>query len=104
MTNMDPTAHDASVDDDERPFLEHLLELRRRILYAVLAVVLLFFPLYYVANELYTFIAAPLMAHLPMGGQMIATEVASPHCMAKPSGDGSAASKQLIVGMPAAFA
>lgn len=76
--NLDPTAHDATVDNDERPFLEHLLELRQRMLYALLAVVLLFFPLYYVANELYSFVAAPLMAHLPSGGQMIATEVASP--------------------------
>lgn len=75
---LDPTAHDANVDNDERPFLEHLLELRQRILYALLAVLILFFPLYYVANELYSFIAAPLLAHLPDGGQMIATEVASP--------------------------
>ncbi len=76
--DLDPTAHDASVDEDERPFLEHLLELRQRILYALLAIVLLFFPLFYVANELYAFVAAPLLAHLPDGGQMIATEVASP--------------------------
>jgi sec-independent protein translocase protein TatC len=39
---------------------------------------LLFFPLYYFANDIYSWVAAPLMANLPMGSNMIATEVASP--------------------------
>jgi sec-independent protein translocase protein TatC len=38
----------------------------------------LFFPVYYFANEIYQFVAAPLMAHLPQDATMIATEVASP--------------------------
>jgi sec-independent protein translocase protein TatC len=38
----------------------------------------LFFPIYYYANELYQFVAAPLMTNLPEGGNMIATAVASP--------------------------
>ncbi|MEM1436957.1 MAG: twin-arginine translocase subunit TatC [Pseudomonadota bacterium] len=73
-----PEDHDALVDADEQPFLEHLLELRRRILHGLLAVILLFFPVYFFANELYSFVAAPLLANLPGGSQMIATEVASP--------------------------
>lgn len=73
-----PNPHDVDVDADEQPFLEHLLELRRRLLYGMLAVALLFFPTYYFANELYSFVAAPLLANLPGGSQMIATEVASP--------------------------
>jgi sec-independent protein translocase protein TatC len=44
----------------------------------MLIVGLLFLPLYYYANDLYQFVAAPLMAHLPGGSSMIATEVASP--------------------------
>jgi sec-independent protein translocase protein TatC len=75
---LDPGAHDQRVDNDEQPFLEHLLELRRRLLYALGAVLILFIPLFFVANELYSFIAAPLLAHLPEGGQMIATGVAAP--------------------------
>lgn len=59
------------------PFLQHLLELRQRLLRAVLAIGALFLPIYYFANDIYAFIAAPLMAHLP-GGEMIATEVATP--------------------------
>ena len=70
--------HDALVDSSEQPFLDHVIELRRRILHGLLAVILLFFPIYFFANDLYGFVAAPLMAHLPNDGNMIATEVASP--------------------------
>lgn len=70
--------HDALVDSSEQPFLDHVIELRQRILHGLLAVILLFFPIYFFANDLYGFVAAPLMAHLPNDGNMIATEVASP--------------------------
>ena len=70
-------AHDAEIDAAEQPFLEHLLELRQRILHALLIVLLLFFPIYYFANDLYNFVAEPLMAHLPEGANMIAIDVAS---------------------------
>lgn len=70
--------HDSLVDSSEQPFLDHVIELRQRILHGLLAVILLFFPIYFFANDLYGFVAAPLMAHLPNDGNMIATEVASP--------------------------
>ena len=70
--------HDELVDSSEQPFLDHVIELRQRILHGLLAVLVLFFPIYYFANDLYRFVAAPLMAHLPNEGNMIATEVASP--------------------------
>jgi sec-independent protein translocase protein TatC len=70
--------HDTGVDAGEMPFLEHLIELRSRILRSVLVVVVLFFPTYYFANDIYQFVAAPLLAHLPDQSSMIATEVASP--------------------------
>jgi sec-independent protein translocase protein TatC len=74
----DPAGHDQAVDNTEQPFLEHVIELRRRILRSLLVVVVLFFPVYYFANEVYQFVAAPLLAHLPSDASMIATEVASP--------------------------
>ena len=77
-SNPEDLDHDAEVDANEQPFLEHLLELRQRILFGLLAVLLLFFPIYFFANELYSFVAAPLLESLPGGSQMIATEVASP--------------------------
>ncbi len=70
--------HDAQVDASEQPFLDHIIELRSRIIRGLGAVVLLFIPLFYFANDLYGFISAPLMAYLPEGATMIATEVASP--------------------------
>jgi sec-independent protein translocase protein TatC len=78
MAKRDPSEHDQSVDASEQPFLDHVVELRRRILHALLVVLVLFFPIYYFANEVYQFIAAPLLAHLPENSSMIATEVASP--------------------------
>lgn len=78
MSHPEEREHDELVDSTEQPFLAHIIELRARILRAVLAVLLLFFPIYYFANDLYEIVAAPLMAHLPEGSGMIATEVASP--------------------------
>lgn len=70
----DERSADAAVDNAEMPFLEHLLELRQRLLYSVGAVVLLFFPIYFIlGNGLYEFISEPLLANLP--GDMIATDV-----------------------------
>ncbi|MFW6092939.1 MAG: twin-arginine translocase subunit TatC [Pseudomonadota bacterium] len=78
MAKDDPRDHDAEVDGNEQPFLDHLIELRSRILRALVVVLVLFFPIYIFANEIYQFVAAPLLAHLPTQSGMIATEVASP--------------------------
>lgn len=62
----------------ESPLLDHLLELRNRLLRAVLAVILVFGALAYFAQDLYRLLADPLIKHLPEGTQMIATDVAAP--------------------------
>ena len=62
----------------EQPFVSHLLELRDRLLRALAAVAVFFVFLFPFANEIYIWVATPLMAHLPEGSSMIATEVASP--------------------------
>lgn len=62
----------------EQPLLAHLIELRDRMLRIVLVVLAVFVVLFPFANDLYTLLAEPLMAHLPSGSSMIATEVASP--------------------------
>lgn len=62
----------------EGSFLSHLLELRNRLLYAVIAIGVVFVVLVPFANSIYALIASPLMAALPAGATMIATEVASP--------------------------
>ncbi|TDX27807.1 sec-independent protein translocase protein TatC [Modicisalibacter xianhensis] len=62
----------------QAPLIEHLIELRSRLMRAVIAIVVIFLALYAFSNDIYAFVADPLMALLPEGSQMIATEVASP--------------------------
>lgn len=66
------------VVEPEVPFMSHLVELRDRLLRAVLVILVLFLGLFTFANELYSLLAEPLLIHLPQGSNMIATDVASP--------------------------
>ena len=66
-----------SAVDTEQGFLSHLIELRDRLLKMLLAVGLLFLCLFWFSDEIYTWLAAPLLAHLP-DSQMIAIDVAAP--------------------------
>jgi sec-independent protein translocase protein TatC len=59
-------------------FISHLIELRNRLLKVVLGFVLVFFALFPFANKIYALLAAPMLAKLPEGGQMIATAVTTP--------------------------
>ncbi|NNK31862.1 MAG: twin-arginine translocase subunit TatC, partial [Xanthomonadales bacterium] len=65
-------------EDKELSFLEHLVELRSRLLKASLAVLLILVALLPFARKLYATLAAPLTAVLPEGSSMIAIDVASP--------------------------
>ena len=56
-------------------FISHLVELRDRLLRAILAVIVVFLCLFPWARDLYAILAKPLIAALPVGGQMIATDV-----------------------------
>jgi sec-independent protein translocase protein TatC len=64
--------------ESEIPFMSHLMELRDRLLRAVLVILVVFLALFSFSNELYSLLAEPLLIHLPTGSSMIATEVASP--------------------------
>ncbi|KZZ81828.1 twin-arginine protein translocation system subunit TatC, partial [Oleiphilus sp. HI0133] len=64
--------------DQAQPLIAHLIELRDRMLRAVIAVMVIFLSLYYFANDLYFLLSEPLRALLPEGATMIATGVASP--------------------------
>jgi sec-independent protein translocase protein TatC len=59
----------------EEGFLQHLIELRDRLIRALLAVLIIFICVFPFAKELYALLAQPLIAALPAGGQMIATDV-----------------------------
>jgi len=57
---------------------DHLLELRTRLLHAVLGVLVVFCSLIYFTQDIYQYVAKPLLAVMPADTQMIATDVASP--------------------------
>ena len=59
-------------------FIAHLIELRSRLLNAAMALILVFICLFPWASDLYALLAQPLLAKLPKGGQMIATDVTTP--------------------------
>ena len=65
-----------SVEPDS--FMSHLIELRDRLLRCVVVLLLVFICLFPWARELYNFLAQPMLASLPEGGQLIATEVTAP--------------------------
>jgi sec-independent protein translocase protein TatC len=62
----------------EGSLLSHLIELRSRLLRMVVAVLVVFICLVPFADQIFTLAAEPLMARLPEGTSMIATQVASP--------------------------
>ena len=65
-------------NDGGESFVAHLVELRSRLLRAVVVVMLVFFALLPFAQSLYTEFAQPLLSVLPAGGQIIAIDPASP--------------------------
>ena len=62
----------------EQPLIKHLFELRTTALRCIISIILITIILLPFANQIYSFIATPLIAKLPEGSSMIATEVASP--------------------------
>ena len=65
-------------ESQEMTLIEHLLELRSRLLKMVLAVIICFAVIYPFANELYLLLSQPLRELLPVGQTMIATDITSP--------------------------
>ena len=64
--------------DQEQPLVAHLVELRNRMLKAVLLVLVIFLGLFYFANDMYLILVQPLSDLLPSTGNMIATGVVAP--------------------------
>jgi sec-independent protein translocase protein TatC len=62
----------------EGTLISHLLELRDRLIRAIIAVALAFLPCMFYSNQIFTFVATPLKEKLPKGTQLIATTVMSP--------------------------
>ncbi|NDY95877.1 twin-arginine translocase subunit TatC [Wenzhouxiangella sp. C33] len=65
-------------DKRELTLIDHLLELRTRLLRAVIAISIVVIALAPFARQLYSLLAEPLVRYLPEGSSMIAIDVASP--------------------------
>ena len=75
----DPNTHD-ELAGSEQPFVQHLMELRDRLLKAIVAMAVagIILGVYPGPAALYDILAAPLIATLPKGATLIATSVISP--------------------------
>ncbi len=62
----------------EGSLISHLLELRDRLLRAVIAVLVIFLPCAIYSQELFSLVAQPLLAKLPQGAQMVSTSLTAP--------------------------
>jgi sec-independent protein translocase protein TatC len=69
---------DADSQDSEQTLLDHLKELRDRLLRMVLAVLIVFLSLFAFSEQIFSFVAQPLLNLMPEGTSMIATGVTSP--------------------------
>jgi sec-independent protein translocase protein TatC len=73
------TEPESSLGDDlQQGLFSHLLELRSRLMKCVATVLLVLVALVPFANRLYSELARPLVARLPHGAHLIATQVTSP--------------------------
>lgn len=61
-----------------QPLVQHLIELRSRLLKSIVCVLIIFIALFSFANDIYSFVAQPLQRLLPENSNMIATDVTSP--------------------------
>lgn len=77
MAELDPETSEET-DEKEQTLMDHLLELRDRLLHMVLAILIVFVALFAFSEDIFTIAAQPLLALMPEGTSMIATGVTSP--------------------------
>ena len=75
LTGPPPEAEAQAAEGLQGTLIEHLVELRTRLIRAALAVLVVFVALFPWSREWYGMLAEPMIAALPQGGQMIATDV-----------------------------
>ncbi len=69
---------EANGADQELSLIDHLLELRNRLIRAVAAIAVVMIAMVPFARQLYSIVSEPLVSRLPEGASMIAIDVASP--------------------------
>lgn len=78
MSRNKDDAYPEQEQEEEQSFIGHLLELRDRLLRIVLALLVVFIALFPFANDIYTYLAEPLLKSLPSGEKMIAVGIIDP--------------------------
>jgi sec-independent protein translocase protein TatC len=78
MTDEQHNPEEPEENLEEATLISHLVELRSRVMKAGISVLVVFVCLIPFAQQIFTRVADPLMAKLPEGSTMIATQVASP--------------------------
>jgi len=73
-----PDQQETGQDEKEQTLMDHLVELRDRLLHMVLAILIVFIALFAFSEDIFTIAAQPLLGLMPEGTSMIATGVTSP--------------------------
>jgi sec-independent protein translocase protein TatC len=73
---MNESINEETVSEEKMSFMDHLTELRRRLIWSLLAIAILFAPAYYFSNEIFEFLMKPLIENLPEGSSLIFTRPA----------------------------
>ena len=69
---------EVELDQSEQTLMDHLIELRDRLVHMVLAILIVFIALFAFSEDIFTIAAQPLLNLMPEGTSMIATGVTSP--------------------------
>ena len=64
--------------EKELTLIDHLIELRDRLIKSIASIFVIFLALFYFSNDIYTFVADPLISVLPENMGMIAIDPTSP--------------------------
>ena len=76
---MSANGHEESqAEQEEGSFVSHLIELRTRLIHILIGILVIFLPLMPFANDIYSYLAQPLLVHMPAGTSMVAIDVISP--------------------------
>jgi len=78
MTEQTQENNQPAEEEKEQTLMDHLLELRDRLLRMVLAILIVFVALFAFSEDIFTIAAQPLLHLMPEGTSMIATGVTSP--------------------------
>jgi sec-independent protein translocase protein TatC len=69
---------ESSEDLERMSLLDHLEELRKRLIWALLSVALAFAPCWYFVDEIFDFLQQPILAELESGQRLVYTGIADP--------------------------